>query len=387
MKPDGLGRRGFLNANLAGGMAWSFDPRRWLAPVPGRQMLLIAADSDVLPYSALLGRAFERQTGIEVVVDGGGTLGALIALRRGAIDIAATDRDLQGAESDGTLLPYLLAKDAIAIVVGESTPVAGLRHDQLAAILSGRIADWAGVGGPAGPIEVLDQAPGSPTRKFVENVLLRHAQVTRRGLVPKTLGELARRLNANPRAIGYLATKDLQPGTRTLPIDGVPLNRASVYSGRYPFTRSMYFVTRAVSRGTLAFMGRNEPVLSARLLEQAKSLFGLAITLLSGAIVLLKWFSGRKDAPPDDRKFRGYLVDIAAIEARIRALEGDPAVALEQLEAIAAELSLLKQTATGQFAAGNLKDDSVFERFLASLADTRAYLSAVMARARAFTPP
>lgn len=254
-------RREFLQANVAAGFAWSFGKWPPFGSAPAQATLLIAGATAVLPYSKPLGETFAKATGIEVTIDGGGTLAGLIALKRGAIDIAATDRDLERSENDGTLLPYMLGKDAIAMLVGKTSPVRGLTRAQTIGILSGHITNWAAVGAPAGAIEVLHHTPNSPTRKFVESEMLAHGEVTRRATIALTSEEIDQRLNANPRAIGYLAIKDIQPDSVTVPIDGVPITRASIYSDRYPFTRSMYYVTTdkpsAAATRFIAFMKSN----------------------------------------------------------------------------------------------------------------------------------
>ena len=247
-------RRDFLQTQVAGGLVWPLAKWPPFGAEPEQPTLLIAGAAAVLPYSRVLAEAFARKTRIDVVVDDGGTLAGLIALKRGAIDIAATDRDLERRESDddNLLLSYLLGKDAVGILVGRTSPVRALTREQTLAILAGRVTDWAAIGAPAGAIEVLHHTPDSPTRKFVENVMLEYGEVTRRASIARTSEEIEQRLNANPRAVGYLASKDIQPSSVALPIDQVPITRASIYSGRYPFTRSMYFVTRGRPAGAAA---------------------------------------------------------------------------------------------------------------------------------------
>ena len=174
--------------------------------------------------------------------------------------------------------------------------------------------------------------------------------------------------NVNPKAIAKLLEVIYGAGVQSR----LPMNldeKNIIDPSGYP-----------LSAGTLAFMERNNPLLSAKLIDEVKAAFGLAMTLLSAAIVLFKWFYGKKDPQTDDKKFRAYLGDIAKIDARIRSLAQDSSAAAAELAAIAGELSLLKETATAQFENGHFKDHSVFDQFLASLADTRAYLQAVSAR-------
>lgn len=133
-----------------------------------------------------------------------------------------------------------------------------------------------------------------------------------------------------------------------------------------------------LSDGTLTFMARNDPVLSAKLLDQAKSLFGLLMTSLSAFIVLWRWFSGQQST--DDKAFKGYVKQVGEIEREIRAIDLNQASTRADIAAVAAKLSELKEKALKEYPAGLFKNDSVVEKLLAGIADTRRYLLDVRAR-------
>ena len=99
-------RRDFLGAALAapvalatgGLMTGGLMTGAWNWPFAGRtaeESLLIAGAVSLLPYTRVLATEFDRLAHVEIVSDGGGSLAGLIALKRGAIDIAALARDLK----------------------------------------------------------------------------------------------------------------------------------------------------------------------------------------------------------------------------------------------------------------------------------------------------
>lgn len=239
-------RREFLAATgmVSGGLltgAWTMP---W--ETPPREPLLIAGSSNVLPFTRRLVPAFgQHHAGIEVITDGGGSMAGLIALKRGAIDIAAMSREIRRSEDDPLLVDHLFGKDAVAVVTGPDNPVRGITRAQARDVLAGRITQWSALGGPAEPIEVINRAPGSTTRKWMEENLMGGTEMGRHITLAPSAAEMAALVAASPRTLGFLATRDLAPTVVPLAVNGVPISRATIYSGRYPLTRSLYYITRA----------------------------------------------------------------------------------------------------------------------------------------------
>lgn len=208
--------------------------------------LLIAGSTNVLPFTKALMPAFAKHHGgVEVITDGGGSLAGLIALKRGAIDIAAMSRELKRGEDDGLICDHLFGKDAVAIVTARGNPVGGITRARVRDVLAGKVTDWAELGGTAGPIEVVNRTPGSTTRKWVEENVMGGTEMARHVTLARSAGDLAAMVAGNPHALGFLATRDLTGDVQPMAVNGVPIGRGTIYSGRYPLTRSLYYVTRA----------------------------------------------------------------------------------------------------------------------------------------------
>lgn len=238
-------RRAFLTATgvATGGLmtgAWTMP---W-AP-PSQEPLLVAGSTSALPFTKLLLPAFGKEhPGIEVIADGGGSLAGLIALKRGAIDVAAMSREIKRTEDDPLLCDHLFGKDAVAVVTAPGHPVRSITRAQLRDVLAGKITEWSALGGPAAPIEVVNRAPGSTTRRWMEENAMGGVDMARRTALAASAAEMAAAVAGNPRALGYLATRDLTDAVAPLAVNGVAIARATIYSGRYPLTRSLYYVTR-----------------------------------------------------------------------------------------------------------------------------------------------
>ena len=246
-----MNRRQFLTVTGAASAALLTSASTWPFNGPQHEPLLIAGSTNVLPFTKDLVAAFVKlHPTVDVVAEGGGSLAGLIALKRGAIDIAALSREIKRTEDDATFRDTLFAKDAIAIVTHPGNPVAGLSRTQVREVLAGRIADWEMLGGPAGPIELINRAPGSTTRRWVEENLMAGDDILRQAAVTASAHDMAAAVAAKPQAFGYLATRDFSDAVKTLTVDGVTISRPTIYSGRYPLTRSLYYVTRSNAGAT-----------------------------------------------------------------------------------------------------------------------------------------
>ena len=197
-----------------------------------------------------LGKEFEKQHGVKVIVERGGSLQGLLAAKRHAIDIAAMSRDLSGAEAELQAHNHLIARDAIAIVVHPKNPVRQLRQELVRDVLTGKIENWKVLGGADSPIEVVMRPRDYPTSRYVSEVVLGGADLALKVHFTKSKDELLAFVRQNPNAIGCIATDDggLPADIVSLEIDNIPITRETVLSGRYPFERSLYLLTFGLAR-------------------------------------------------------------------------------------------------------------------------------------------
>lgn len=228
-----------------------------------RDSLLIAGSEEFLPYAVKLIEAFAKANPlIDPIVEAGGTVPGLLALKRGAIDIALASRELSLIEDDKLTQSHLVARDAIALVVHPANPVASLSRKQAVALFQGQVTDWAGVGGDAGAIRTYRRKPEAGTQKALDKLVLDHADLSADAIVVDSGALMRERVAGDAQALGFLALHDITPAVKVVAIDGIPMSRPTILSGRYPFTRSFFCVThgtgKAAVRNFLAFaLGRD----------------------------------------------------------------------------------------------------------------------------------
>ncbi len=208
------------------------------------ESLLIAGSTTMASYLAPLTEAFARKNpGTNVVCDEGGAAAGLVALKRGAIDVALLSRDLVAEEDNLYLRDYLVARDGVAIVVHPHNPVKKLQLKELTGIFSGQITSWKALGGPDQPIRLLDLPKGERARKSLQDLLLSGEEPSKSARVVGSVAEMASVVAADVNAIGYLALRNMSSSVAGVAVNGVEMNRATMLSGRYPLTRSFYLVT------------------------------------------------------------------------------------------------------------------------------------------------
>ena len=206
---------------------------------------------------------------VRISVTGGGTGTGIAALINKTVDIANASRqikpeELAQAEAKGQKpVEFIVARDAIAVIVNPKNPVNQLTLQQISDIYSGKINNWSEVGGDNRPIVRLSRETNSGTHVyFLENVL-RLGQKdnktlfsTNTLLLPSSEGITAE-VKDNPNAIGYdglgyvtldvkviAVAKDLV-GSYILP------SAKTVNDNQYPIARDLYMYTASSPIGAI----------------------------------------------------------------------------------------------------------------------------------------
>lgn len=217
------------------------------------QALLVAGAAAMLPLVRALAADFTARGRRRpaLLVEPGGSLPAYIAACRGAIDVAAMARALLDDEDDAGARHYLLARDAIGIAAHPALPLRGLTRGQVPALLTGAVANWSRLGGPDLPVTVCAPARGTAARPAAQQLLLGGAEFAVNAVECADHAALRAVLRRTPGAIGCFegrAGAGFAPAG-LLAVDGVAPGRATVLSGRYPYTQSFYLLLHGAPGG------------------------------------------------------------------------------------------------------------------------------------------
>jgi phosphate transport system substrate-binding protein len=241
-------------ALMCGGFTWPFAEKE------RRTSLLIAGATSMQPALVSLVTAFAAKNGhIDAVVEGGGSTPGLIAVQRGAIEIAALTRQPTRFEETADTRAFLICKDALAIAVHASVPLKTLSYAAIRQIFQGQVENWRDVGGPDLAIQLVHRSDeNSVVFSAALQMLLEQEDVPDKAQRVDSDEAMREMITARRGAIGYLSLKNLTAGLNVLEIGGVAPGRITALSGRYPLTRPYYLATHgplndAVS-GFLAFV-------------------------------------------------------------------------------------------------------------------------------------
>jgi phosphate transport system substrate-binding protein len=206
---------------------------------------------------------------VEISVTGGGSGTGIAALINKTVDIANASREikpeeLKQAKTNGVNpIEYIVARDAIAIVVNPSNPVSQLTIQQLSDIYSGKINNWIEVGGEDRVIVRLSRETNSGTHVFfLENVIRlgktdnKTLFATDTLLLPSSEGITAETRD-NPNAIGYDGLGYVTPEVKVVAVGGsetgpfIMPSAETVNNGQYPIARDLYMYTDGQPTGAI----------------------------------------------------------------------------------------------------------------------------------------
>ena len=133
----------------------------------------------------------------------------------GTVAIANASREMKPEEKAAAKangidpVEFVVANDAIAVVVNPANPVEQLTLKQISDIYTGRIKNWMEVGGEDRPIVLLSRESNSGTYVyFLENVIRMGDSKSKLLFSPDTLlmpssEGISSEIRQNPNAIGY----------------------------------------------------------------------------------------------------------------------------------------------------------------------------------------
>jgi len=230
---------------------------------PGASVYVQNKGSDTIVNLALAWAERYQQVRPEVriSVSGGGSGTGLAALISGTVDIANASRqikpeEVKAAEANG-IEPqeYVIARDAIAVIVHPDNPVNQLNLEQISKIYLGEINNWKELGGEDRPIVRLSRETNSGTHVYFLESVIRLGDKENKEifsadtlLLPSSEGIIAE-VSENPNAIGYDGLGYVTSSVKVLALSKDPAEPyvlpsvETVNNGSYPISRDLYMYT------------------------------------------------------------------------------------------------------------------------------------------------
>ena len=206
---------------------------------------------------------------VSIAVTGGGSGTGIAALINGTVDLANASRqikteELEEAESNGIdPVEFVIARDAIAVIVHLDNPVDELTLQQISDIYSGKITNWQEVGGEDRPIVLLSRETNSGTHVYFLEEVVRLGQSDNKTLfspdtllLPSSEG-IGVEVRQNPNAIGYDGLGYVTSDMKTIAVSRgpgepyYPPTVETVNTGQYPIARDLYIYTAGEPQGQI----------------------------------------------------------------------------------------------------------------------------------------
>lgn len=198
---------------------------------------------------------------VSISVTGGGSGTGITALANKTVDIANASRAIKPEEIDAIKkngpepVEFVVARDAIAVIVNPENPINQLTLPQISDIYSGKINNWSELGGDDRPIVRLSRETNSGTHVYFLEEVLRLGDPDNKVyfspttlLLPSSEG-ITSEVRDNPNAIGYDGLGYVVPEVKVLAIAvaaGGPYFYPSVQTVNeltYPIARDLYMYT------------------------------------------------------------------------------------------------------------------------------------------------
>jgi phosphate transport system substrate-binding protein len=240
-----------------------------VTPASSKNITNVGSDTLINLALAWAERYQQKHTDVQISVSGGGSGTGITALLNGTVDIANASRamtadEINQAKAQGfEPVQFVVARDAIAVIVNPNNPVAQLTLQQLSAIYKGEITNWNELGGEDRPIVKLSRESNSGTHVyFLEKVIRLGSKTDKSIFAPDTLllpssEGIISEVSDNPNAIGYDGLGYVSENVKVLAVAKDAQSAAiipsaiSVNDGKYPISRDLYMYTHGQPSGTI----------------------------------------------------------------------------------------------------------------------------------------
>jgi len=210
----------------------------------------IAGSTTVQPLVEVLAEAFmASHLEVTIEVQGGGSSVGVTSAGEGTVDIGMASRNVKESEFStfSDLEVFVIAFDGIAIVTQPNLKLPSLTVEQIKAIFSGEITNYAEVGGPDSEIIVVSREEGSGTRAAFEELVMESGgepgEISEDALLQQSNGQVRTTVSTTPDAIGYVSFGFLDESVNTVAITSAEPTVENVKDGSYSIFRPLNMLT------------------------------------------------------------------------------------------------------------------------------------------------
>jgi phosphate transport system substrate-binding protein len=197
----------------------------------------IVGSTALLPLATQAADLFrQHHPGVEMDVEGGGSITGLRAVTNHQADIGDSDIYADPAlYPDPNLTDHIVCVTMFTLILDPHIPLSSLTTQQIIAIFTGKGTNWKAFGGPDLPIVPIIRPATSGTRALFRKYVLGGAVESGHPLTTDSSTGVINAVAHTPGAIGYVTTVLVNPTVHAVGIDGVTATAQNIKAGRYKF--------------------------------------------------------------------------------------------------------------------------------------------------------
>ena len=203
----------------------------------------------MVPQIAEAFRAANPDVTFEIAAEGSSTGVKAIITDTAHVGMSSRDvkeTEIAEAKSNGVdMNKIVVGKDGIAVIVNENNPIKNLSVAQVGQIFTGKVTNWAALGGKPGEISAYTRNTSSGTYVTFQKMAMNEEDYG--GQTSKMAGNeaIASEVANNPNGVGYVGLAYIDtPGVKVVSVDGIaPSNPA------YALARPLFYLTNGEPTG------------------------------------------------------------------------------------------------------------------------------------------
>lgn len=210
-----------------------------------KHVLTVAGSTTILPIATAAAEEFQKENeDMKVTVQGGGSSYGIEGVSEEQFDIGTASRNLKGDENKLGLAKYVIAIDAVAVIVNPSNRIKKLSKQHVKDIFTGKITNWKDLGGKDEEIIIVNRDEASGTREAFLKIALDEEDFIKESVVLPGTGQVRSVVANTPSAIGYISLGYVTDKVRTVEYEGVKPSHKTVKNGKYKLQRKLYMLTK-----------------------------------------------------------------------------------------------------------------------------------------------
>lgn len=215
-----------------------------------KKRIKIAGSTTVLPIVQAAAEVYmEKNPDVNISVRGGGSSIGIKSIVNSIIDIGNSSREAKAKEknllaTNDNLVETAIALDALSLINNISNCVDSLSTEDLKKVYTGKISNWAELGGDDLEIIAISRDVSSGSYEVFNDIILEGDVPVSSAMMLASNNAVATTVGNTPGAIGYVGYGYTSYNAiKTLALEGVKPTESSVYNNSYKLIRFLYMYT------------------------------------------------------------------------------------------------------------------------------------------------